>query len=847
MLRLVPILLLLLAPVVGAAIINVPAVQPTIVDGVTAAQDGDTILVAPGQYNESVVVDGKGVFILSSHGPEVTYLTTAESKALRFDRDGEPDIYCLHFRNIYSKRAEFSGFTISYNEHPCAGTVIISHCDSMRFSNNIVCHNFVVPGSWAQIVYANQSGGEIVGNVFYHNDGTAAAVAPFPGAGQEIVVARNTIHGNNGGILCGLTPEDTADHWVRVSNNCITNSGLGVYGHFKEIGCNNVWNNTFNYGGGEPGATDISEDPLYCDTARGNFSLELESPCILIEGGGCDTLIGARGISLYDCLTFSDAPIAAFQDLAPRNDDTTIGSLIPEFSWAFYDTADGTQQEQYHLQVGSDTDWVSAEMWDSDSVASTDNIAMYAGIPLTDRTTYYYRIRLSNGITWGDWIGDSFTVRLGYITIGIPSDYPAIQQGIASSYSGDTVQVEPGTYNECLDYGGKNVYLRSSAGAHQTIITNDPESTLIVFGGGEDRGAILEGFTLHGGWIGVLCESSAPTLRRNLFVGQNSDDWAAISLAGPGYPGSTETGPSAALIENCTIVSSANGGISTFSTEAPTIINSIVAFADGYGIHKRSGVPQPILAYNDVHDCDINYLNNITVDSGSISADPMFTDSFSLGWDSPCIDAGHPDPQYNDPDLTRNDMGALPLLQNLDYPVVYDIAIDQIGLIGCSNSLTPILTWRYRDTAATDQSSYQIQVGTDEDWILPEMWDSGEQESADSSVIYSGSALADLTTYYLRVRVGTGSRWGQWCYGEFCTLVNCCLGLRGNVDYDLGDGINVADLTFLVGYLFGGGSPPLCVEEANVDGDIHESVNIADLTFLVTYLFGQGDPPAPCP
>jgi len=42
--------------------------------------------------------------------------------------------------------------------------------------------------------------------------------------------------------------------------------------------------------------------------------------------------------------------------------------------------------------------------------------------------------------------------------------------------------------------------------------------------------------------------------------------------------------------------------------------------------------------------------------------DPKFVDlineNFKLNDDSPCIDEGHPDSQYNDADGTRNDMGA---------------------------------------------------------------------------------------------------------------------------------------------------------------------------------------------
>lgn len=75
---------------------------------------------------------------------------------------------------------------------------------------------------------------------------------------------------------------------------------------------------------------------------------------------------------------------------------------------------------------------------------------------------------------------------------------------------------------------------------------------------------------------------------------------------------------------------------------------------------------------------------------------------------------------------------------------------------------------------------------------------------------------------------------------------SCCIGIRGNVDYLPGDGVNVADITFLVKYLFKSGPAPPCIMEANVDGDPEEKINVADLTYLVTYLFRGGDPPPPC-
>ncbi|MBU8934707.1 MAG: thrombospondin type 3 repeat-containing protein [candidate division Zixibacteria bacterium] len=77
--------------------------------------------------------------------------------------------------------------------------------------------------------------------------------------------------------------------------------------------------------------------------------------------------------------------------------------------------------------------------------------------------------------------------------------------------------------------------------------------------------------------------------------------------------------------------------------------------------------------------------------------------------------------------------------------------------------------------------------------------------------------------------------------GDIC----CCTGLRGNVDYEIPDGINIVDLTYLVAYLFTGGPPPPCFDEGDVDGN--DEINIADLTYIVAYLFTGGPPPVVCP
>ncbi len=79
----------------------------------------------------------------------------------------------------------------------------------------------------------------------------------------------------------------------------------------------------------------------------------------------------------------------------------------------------------------------------------------------------------------------------------------------------------------------------------------------------------------------------------------------------------------------------------------------------------------------------------------------------------------------------------------------------------------------------------------------------------------------------------------------------CCCIDAGNVDNLIGAGgpVDVADLTYLVEYLFIAGLTPPCPEQANADGITGPGgpIDVADLTYLVAYLFQGGPSPPPCP
>ena len=73
----------------------------------------------------------------------------------------------------------------------------------------------------------------------------------------------------------------------------------------------------------------------------------------------------------------------------------------------------------------------------------------------------------------------------------------------------------------------------------------------------------------------------------------------------------------------------------------------------------------------------------------------------------------------------------------------------------------------------------------------------------------------------------------------------CCCEVRG--DLDSSGNLNVADVTWLVAFLFKGGPPAPCADNADVDGSGSGNINVADLTFLINYLFKGGPLPVSCP
>ncbi|MBK7141732.1 MAG: right-handed parallel beta-helix repeat-containing protein [bacterium] len=307
--------------------------------------------------------------------------------------------------------------------------------------------------------------------------------------------------------------------------------------------------------------------------------------------------------------------------------------------------------------------WGAGGTWVWVSSSLIDYFPTYAGLPGQTYSAGSGPDRDGSGFCFA--IGDRIVP--GADTLRVPSEVSTIQEAVDAINPNGTILVSPGTYTETITITGKKVFLKSVHGALSTTITNADNQHLVTFIGPETNGSLLEGFTLQGGYMGVWCQDAAPTIRRNLLRSQHATSWAAIVLSGVGW-GTIGTSP--AQIINNTIFGNSGGGISSFSTAAPVIKNNIIANNVKYGIHIQDDMdPQVDPSYNDVFGSPVLYYNVPNPGVGTISADPLFAGDFTLTESSPCINAGDPSPLYNDPDSSRNDMGAFPFDGSVEPPV----------------------------------------------------------------------------------------------------------------------------------------------------------------------------------
>jgi len=88
--------------------------------------------------------------------------------------------------------------------------------------------------------------------------------------------------------------------------------------------------------------------------------------------------------------------------------------------------------------------------------------------------------------------------------ITVPGDYATIQAAIDAANDGAEIVVSPDTYQENINFGGKNIVLRStdptsSTVVESTIIDGNNANSVVTFSGTELTTCVLSGFTITNG------------------------------------------------------------------------------------------------------------------------------------------------------------------------------------------------------------------------------------------------------------------------------------------------------------------------------------------------------------
>jgi parallel beta-helix repeat (two copies) len=204
----------------------------TITLGVANAQDGDTVLVYPGTYTDSIVL-GKNITLLGM-GPQTTIINTSTT--------------AITVKSNFS--VTISGFTIKSTG---GNGIYLEDASSSKIKNNYIVGN-------------GKCGVTTVTN--WLNDGALSSIV------NNVIVSNSKD---------GIYAANTNSYKVGISNNIISNNGgygINVASNTGTNSYNDIFSNTSgSYSGAVAGTGEISLNPLFVDAANGNYVLQSTSPC----------------------------------------------------------------------------------------------------------------------------------------------------------------------------------------------------------------------------------------------------------------------------------------------------------------------------------------------------------------------------------------------------------------------------------------------------------------------------------------------------------------------------------------------------------------------------------------
>lgn len=467
--------------IAGARVLRVPAGFPSIQEAVDAAGETDTVLVAPGTYFESVLVDDKSLLLVSEAGPEETVI----------DGDGvERVIELAGYRDALPTLA---GFTIRGGDGGREDGAGI-HIGSAATVRECIVTDCLADYSKGAVIWCDSGPATIVDTRIVNNEANFAAInvdcySAVPS------VERCTISGNTGSAIrseCRYTTSPTftvrsctivdnrngivsAPESAHIERSIVAfNEGTGISGidHGPILHHNLVFGNGVDYSGAaEPGRLDLRIDPHLLGPKH-DYAPSKISPAV--DAGDPSLPIGPRDgpradLGALEAPHLDPAPLALSFDppetliaigssarvsllIANRTPRSLESTLLVRADGGLAEPRESVVSLAPHQSLRLPIEVVAPDSLRPGDYVVTARVLTADPLPLAGGAILDLEI-------WNEpraW--------------RVPDDFPTIQDAIDAADDGDTVLVSPGTWEEGLKIIGKWIKLLSTEGPDTTVI-----------------------------------------------------------------------------------------------------------------------------------------------------------------------------------------------------------------------------------------------------------------------------------------------------------------------------------------------------------------------------------------